>query len=115
TRHDETQRIVEVFLIDAARNHRLGDLRHVGRHIVYERWIVGDEPEELGIQEILLALGVPIAIWLADALNQELRFGLDKPLKRRDIARMNGPDRLAERSISDDWAIEELNERGPVL
>ena len=114
TRHDELQRIVQVGLVDAARDHGPGDLDDVVGHPLHQRRVVGDEPEELGIAEILRAVRLAVARGLDDAFAQEARLGIEKARQPRDIA---APDRRhgsAKRTITDHRAIEQLDDGGLV-
>ena len=113
-RHDQLQRIVQIGLVDAARDHGLGDLDDVVGHPFHQRRVVGDEPEELGIAEILRAVRLAIARGLDDAFAQQAWLGVEKARQPRYIA---APDRRhgsAKRTIADHRAIEQLDDGGLV-
>jgi hypothetical protein len=113
-RHHQLQRIVQIGLVDPARDHGLGDLDDVIGHPLHQCRVVGDEPEELGIAEILRAARLAIALGLDDALAQKTRFGVEKARQSPDVAAPDRRDGGAERAIADHRAIEQLDDGGLV-
>ena len=114
-RHHELERIVEVGAQRAALDHHARDVDDPVRHALHERRVVRDEPEQLGIAEVLLPLRVPVALRLDDALAEQVRLGVEEARERLRVAVVDGLHGRAERRIADHRAVEQLGDRGAIL
>ena len=76
------------------------DLDHIRRHALHQRRIVGDEPEEPGIAEVLEAARLAIGFGSEDALAQQARLGVDQPAQARGVALLQGLHGRAEGRVA---------------
>ena len=112
TCHHQFERIIQIGPLNATRDHRLGHVAHIGWHRFDQGRIVGDEPEKLGVEEILGPTGVAVAIRLLDALAQKARFGVEQAREFDCVATMDRRHGCTERWIADHRAVEQFDDGG---
>jgi len=89
TRHRELERVVEIALRDAPRDHRLRDFGRVLGHRLCDVRIVCDEPEQLRVAEILVTGGFPICLRPQISLVKQARFRVEQRFEPEYVARVN--------------------------